>query len=684
MKTIFTMLLATSILFCKSQDFLDSTMKSNVLTELEGGLVLSEVAQTDVDRLADHQEEIYLAKKININQATEEQLSQTGAFSPIQILSIVQYRTNLGELKEWEELQAVPYWSLQAIEMAKFYFDLETSAFKLGLIDFWRQGDSYFSASLGWLMTSSKGYLPDSVYGKRYYAGPPINSVIRFGQRSDHGIQWGLTLENDRGEPFLWNKRYRLFDHLSKSVSYIGKGLIKTIVVGDFQVNLAEGLTHWQSYGIGNSSSDIAYLFRSAPVIKSYVGKGENNSQSGLAVRLEKGRWSFFAWLSYALKDANIVVDSINNVRQVRSFDESGLHRSDKELENKNNVKLTFSGCRLMYQNSIMKLGLNFLNYQMNSPLQRDTSHLYRLYDFSGKNLFNFSTDYRFQYKNAIFWGEIAASIPGGLAWLNNLVVSITDKQDLALIYRKIAPNFNSFYANASVLNSVPKNEISFSLIYNYSISKKSKLSIRIDHIKRPWLRYQDKFPSNSDNFLLNWDFKPNKHTNMKCRFASIALEEDSLGSGGIISSQNSGRSHQLYVDLHQQASNFTAFKYCFSIKKVGLESIGMAILLGLHRTTLQRDWKFGVSLGFFSTTDYLSRLYMIDNELFEISSLQSFFGQGSYLSFRVQKKLSSKCSAGLSLATFYYHKKGGIGSGYDFINGKIKSEVFMGIRRSF
>ena len=65
-----------------------------------------------------------LSNPLDINQASGEELKELLFLSDIQINALITYRTQLGDLLDLYELQAVPSWDLPTIRQALPYFTI--------------------------------------------------------------------------------------------------------------------------------------------------------------------------------------------------------------------------------------------------------------------------------------------------------------------------------------------------------------------------------------------------------------------------------------------------------------------------------------------------------------------------------------------------------------------------------
>ena len=86
------------------------------------------------------------------------------------------------------------------------------------------------------------------------YSGP-MRSMFRYNYRFGPLMQWGLTMEKDPGE-FIWNAWRGGPDFLSGHVAVRDLGILRSMVLGDYQVSMGQGLIHWPgiSFGMGSDA----------------------------------------------------------------------------------------------------------------------------------------------------------------------------------------------------------------------------------------------------------------------------------------------------------------------------------------------------------------------------------------------------------------------------------------------
>src|SRR6202042_3274314 len=110
----------------------------------------------------------------------------------------------------------------------------------------WQGGDASFLIRAGQVLEKSKGYEKPSAPGAAYYEGSPQNLFIRYNYNYKQLLLYGFTGEKDAGEPFFRGAQRYGFDFYSFHFFLRQTGLIRALAIGDFTVNMGQGLIQWQ------------------------------------------------------------------------------------------------------------------------------------------------------------------------------------------------------------------------------------------------------------------------------------------------------------------------------------------------------------------------------------------------------------------------------------------------------
>ena len=305
----------------------------------------------------------FIKDPINLNIATENDLSQLQLLTPLNIHSLLSYRSLLGQFIDIYELQAIPGWSVKLIERLRPYItvgsDLSTN-YSYG--DQFKKGQRSVIIRATRVLEKSKGYIPDTSK-TNYYMGSPMKLFVRFKYTFKNVLQYGITAEKDAGEQFFKGTQRKGFDFYSAHFFARNIGLIKAIAIGDFAVNLGQGLIQWQSGLAARKGSDVLNIKRQEDVLRPYNSSGEINFQRGIGVTIKIKLFQATTFINYHKIDGNLVTDSIKKRIYISSLQTSGYHRTKSELNDKHSLQQFSIGGNVSYTNKNIHLGINGIHY---------------------------------------------------------------------------------------------------------------------------------------------------------------------------------------------------------------------------------------------------------------------------------------------------------------------------------
>ena len=375
----------------------------------------------------------YITNPINLNTADVSELNQLRILTPIQIQNFILYRTLFGKLVDLYELQAVPGWDIGIIQKIRPYVNVSlqisiTNTLKSRL----RQGDHSILIRLSQVPERSKGYLIDSSTATNFYPGSPQKLLVRYKYAFKNILQFGMVAEKDAGEQFFKGKQKQGFDFYSAHIFARKIGIIKSLAIGDFTVNLGQSLTQWQSLAF-KKSVDVINIKREADILRPYNSAGEINFHRGIGITLAKKNWQFTVFGSYKNIDANFVADTSQSQDDfISALQTSGYHRTKSETADKGIQRQLALGGNFSYQYKRLHLGINAVQYKFKLPLIK-SDEPYNKYALTGKSFGNYSFDYSYTFKNLHFFGEAAFTAGFNKAFINGLIISASSRVDLSL-----------------------------------------------------------------------------------------------------------------------------------------------------------------------------------------------------------------------------------------------------------
>ena len=337
----------------------------------------------------------FLKYPVNLNYAEEGLLQQLKLLTPLQISNLLLYRKAFGIFIHIYELQAVPGWDVSTIRRVVPYITVseKTDVF-YSFSSRLKEGNHTLLVRGTRVLEKSKGYLLDSSMANNFYPGSPQKILVRYKYKFKNTLQYGITAEKDAGEQFFRGAQSQGFDFYSAHLFVKNIGLIKTLALGDFSVNLGQGLTSWQSLSF-NKGAEILNIKRQSEVIRPYNSAGEIEFHRGAAITLARNRWEGTAFASFRKLDAGFNIDTVNFEDYVSSLQLSGLHRTTNEIAGRNKQEQFAFGGNIQYVTARFHVGANAIHYDFKYTVNKQDV-LYNTFALSGKELVNYSVDYSY------------------------------------------------------------------------------------------------------------------------------------------------------------------------------------------------------------------------------------------------------------------------------------------------
>ena len=288
-----------AILLCQTpeipvttQQQLESIAENNADEEIEDDAYLQQMQQ-------------YIKNPFNLNYADEIELKELHLLSPVQITNLLAYRNLLGRFIDLYELQAIPAWNIELIYKIRPYISInERTELLTAIRKRLSKGEHTILLRIGQVLEKSKGYLADRQGVTNFYPGSPQKLLVRYKYQFKNLLQYGILGEKDAGEQFFKGKQKQGFDFYSLHFFARNVGIIKSIALGDYTVNLGQGLTQWQSLAF-KKSADVMNIKREAAVLRPYNSAGEINFHRGIGITIAKNNWAATAFVSFKKVDAN-------------------------------------------------------------------------------------------------------------------------------------------------------------------------------------------------------------------------------------------------------------------------------------------------------------------------------------------------------------------------------------------
>jgi hypothetical protein len=641
--------------------------------------------QTDADQ-GETEDDSYLQEleqfrknPINLNTADADELKQLRIVTDLQIANLISYRNLFGGFISIYELQAVPAWDVNTIRKLLPFISTATAvSLSEETGKRLRDGEHSLLLRVTQVLEKSDGF-DKSTTGTKYI-GSPQKILFRYRYTYKNLLQFGLVGDKDAGEQFGKGSQKMGFDFYSFHLFARKIGIIQSLALGDFSVNMGQGLIQWQSLAF-KKSSDVMGVKRQSAVLRPYSSAGEFYFHRGAGITIKKGRFEVTAFASFRKLGANFVADTVNNEDFISSFLTSGYHRTTSENADRNNLTQTAFGGNIIYRSKKWHVGVNGIYYNFSLPVQK-RDEPYNLYAISGKNWYNFSVDYSYTHKNLHLFGEAAADKNFNKAFINGLLVSVDPRIDISFVQRTISAAYQSINGNAFTESTYPTNETGFYA----GVTIRPAIGWRIDAYgdiyKFPWLKYLVDAPSHGKDFLAQLTYTPNRQVEVYTRFRNETKQSNQSDNTTVTNFLVSIPKQNWRTQVSYKINTALALRsrvellwYNNKDNKINTEKGFLAFFDFLYKPLLT-PYSAVLRLQYFETDSYNSRIYAYENDVLYSYSIPAFYDKGFRYYITFNYDVGKKISVWLRWAQTIYRDKTTVGSGLDEINGNKRSEL--------
>ncbi len=249
---------------------------------------------TDADQ-AETEDDTYLQdlehfKKnpVNLNTADADELKQLRIVTDLQIANLISYRNLFGKFISIYELQAVPAWDVSTIKkLLPFVTTSAALSLKEEAGKRFREGDHSLLLRVSQVLEKADGF--DKATSGTKYLGSPQKIFFRYRYTYKNLLQFGVVGDKDAGEQFLKGAQKKGFDFYSFHLFARKIGIIQSLAIGDFSVNMGQGLIQWQGLAF-KKSVDVMGVKRQSAVLRPYSSAGEFYFHRGAGITIKKGK----------------------------------------------------------------------------------------------------------------------------------------------------------------------------------------------------------------------------------------------------------------------------------------------------------------------------------------------------------------------------------------------------------
>ena len=663
-----------------------NNLKTETLVErTEGELDYSEFLD-DLSRIKRH--------PINLNAASDNDLRKLTFLNELQIANLRAYLQQYGSIASIYELNMIEGFNQELIEIMLPYITLtaQSEKDKITLKRMLRYGRTDLMVRFQQVLEKQAGYLPvsDSELIARpnsRYLGKQGRLYTRFRYSYSDRLEFGFTAEKDPGEPFLTSNDTlkKGFDFFSAHVFFQGPGILKQLVVGDYQVQFGQGLTLWSGLSFGKLPGEVGGK-KAGQLIKPSTSSNENLFMRGAAATLDFGNVEFTLFGSSNKVDANLEQgDTLNaNETYLTSLQESGYHRTPGELADKDASTITAEGGHLTYKTGTLHLGATAWQQMLDAALQKPSTPTY-LFDVTNKTSVYTGIDYDYLYKKLNLYGEFSRGDNGAIAYVGGMSFAADPRFLISSTYRNYPRNYVNLISSAFAENSRPMNETGLYTGFVASLASKWTLTGYVDQYRFGWLRYRVDAPSQGEEYSAQLSWQASRTSEISLRYREEHKQLNAAETpyfNTIQTTDKRGVRLQASLNPLPYLSLKSRIEYS-EYKDMNGRSKGYLVYQDVGFRPEKSKFSLLTRFALFDAPDYDVRLYAYENDVLYAFTSTAFYGIGSRFNIVAAYELNRNAEIWIKYSRTYYSDRQTISSGLDEINGNTKSEIKVQFRLS-
>jgi hypothetical protein len=678
-----------------AQNQLGTRSRADAISQSIQDLFPVQTEGVDYEAVFDALTQLY-ANPLDLNTATRDELAATYLLSERQLTSLVTYRADYGDLLSMYELQVVPDFDEATIRRLRPFV---TVAGHRRLLDgLPTPTDHYLITRYERILEPQKGFSQAIADTKgrlpTRYTGAPGQWYMRYRYARPRAFSLGLTLEKDPGEVMAWQPGKRRYgaDYVSFHAQVQNRGRWKNLLLGDYQMQVGQGLILSAGFVLGKSAETVQTVRRPTLGARPYTSLTESGYFRGATATYALNPHLNITVLASRLRrDANTAADSTVGGPVATSLQTAGLHRTPSERADQASVLETNVGAHILYHTrQQLQLGLTALQTTFDTHYQkRDLP--YNRYEFTGKHNLVVGLHGGYVWKNWNLFGEMARSSgsrtnSGGIGVVAGALGSLTRHVDVALVLRHYDRNFHSFYANAFSEGSRNSNETGAYLGLRYVVYRKITLGGFVDVFRFPWLKYLIDAPSSGFDYLLQARYTPNRQTTFYAVYHEEHKQKNLPGTDSKSKSVVGTLRRTLALIADYQPTRLLRLRsraqwgsYAYATRSA---SRGFALVQDVTLDVRRLSLSGRVAL--FGTDDYDSRQYVYERDVLYAFSFPAYYNRGVRHYLLAQYNLNHHLDLWVRWARTDYTNVATVGSGLDQISASHKSEVKVQVRWRF
>lgn len=624
---------------------------------------------------------------VNINMANQQELEKLFFLTDFQILSLLEYRKNYGYFVSKHELQYVYGFDEQLTEKISPLISISAPDGQ-GLKKSKRIYDKN-NLLIGYssILEEQEGYkLKSDSLNNNHFLGSPGKIIFKY----NYGTQkyrFGIVGEKDPGEEFFKGTNKHGFDFYSGFFELDQYKGFEKIIIGDYSLSFGQGLNVNQGFNSGTRLGTNNLRLRNNG-IRRYYSLNENKFMRGAALTYRWRAIYFTPFCSRKKVDASYIYNTADSGNVLfKSFVSSGIHATNNELAKEKSLSEEIGGFNLLYNSTILKAGINYHRVKYGGAfIQKDLP--YNMFHSISPVSHFCSFEYQLLLRQFIFFGESALEAGKGYAHLMGLILNMGGGNRLAFLWRDYQEEFNNVNASTFGKSGRINNEKGFYFGMDLNVFSNMVFTLGLDHYKFPWLRHGIDGPTYGNELKMSLRYQPLEVLRIAGTFKIDDNETGKLMEAEKLQSLLETNKYSLKLVLEFEVNEELRIKNLVqsNIYRDENDEISRGIFIYqdiryyLSKITTQLYLRYAL----FDTDDFMSRIYVYENNLPASYSFKMFQDSGNKFYLMAKKRIAEKTDIWMKYSRQIIKDARSIGSGLNTISGQTRSEIQLAVNLQF
>ncbi len=632
---------------------------------------------------------LHYENPLDINSASFTELQGLFILTQEQILHLRAHITDFGPLLSIYELAYIEGFDMLTIEKLIPFVRIDPLA--IGKDDrpllqrITSPGRQYIIYRFERILEEKRGFSDPQNLGDTRYLGNPNKHYLRYRSTHRGDYSLGFTFEKDPGETFQWSPKKHQYgvDYLSAHLMLENKGKWHRFIIGDYQLQLGQGLLLGAGFGVGKGAATTTSAERVHYGIRPYTSVIEGGFLRGAAATYKwKDHWYFTGFLSHSRQDASLRADEETFESFFSSIQLTGFHRTPNEISNRKQITETVYGFNLHHQPDDLKQWgiIAFIN-RFSTDLRRpDLPH--NRFEFQGSENINASMYGNYSWRKFRFFGELGISKSGGMGALGGFTTTLAPRLDFAMLWRNYARDFHALRGNAFAEGSRNINEQGVYWGFQYTLNNKFFVNAYFDSFRFPWLRFRVDRPSKGNDYLVRFNYLPSRKIHMYVQYRKRVKEENTNLEDLERTIVLPGIREQWLAQLDFSTNSKLSFKSRLQASQFTIDKV-RTTGIALMQDVIYQQKKITISgrLAIFDTEGAQNRQYAYERDVLFAFSIPAYGGRGIRNYLLLQYKWSRNIDFWARFAQTTFFDRNQIGTGLETIEGNQRTDIKFQVR---